>query len=139
MQFILSPIYTPLGSEHGQGVAPIRLDTPRLARVILYLSIDSLLFNHTLEDTLNGIFTLARDFRVMTPTRGHRYTLLLLGVVGYSITFEYLKRYPIITLRATSERQQRMKSKYNINIQDILKHLKSKDTCTIAMMRQSSI
>ena len=29
-------------------------------------------------------------------------------------------------------------SKYIINIQDILGHLKSKDTCTISMIRQSS-
>ena len=79
------------------------------------------------------------DFRGLT---GSQQTPGFWGVtesfVDYSITFEYLKLYLIITLRATFGRQQGMKSKHRINIQDILEHLKSKDTCTIAMTRLSS-
>ena len=74
--------------------------------------------------------------------RVYRYTLPLFGsgesFVGYSITFEHLKLYSILIQRVTSKRQHGLRSKYIISIQDILEHLKSKDTCIIAMMRQSS-
>ena len=43
-----------------------------------------------------------------------------------------------IHMKTTSKRQNGSRLKCRIDIQDILEHLKSKDTCTITMMRRSS-
>ena len=80
MQFVISSIYTPLSLEHGQCVAPTRLATPHLAQVMFDLVPNSLLIGYANEDTLHGISTMARDFRVMI--KAHRYSLPLLGVVN---------------------------------------------------------
>ena len=55
--------------------------------------------------------------------------------ISYSITFEYLKLYLIITLLATSLEAIRIKVKVWNQYPRDQKHLKFKDTCTIAMMR----
>ena len=82
MQFVFSPNYTPLGLEHGQCVVPTRLVTPHLAQVIQILSPNSLLISYAPKDTLHGISTMVRDSQVMILTRGHKYTLLILGVAN---------------------------------------------------------
>ena len=123
-------------------VAPTRLTMLHLAQVIFILSLDSSLIRNALEDTPQGIFTLARDSRVMIPIRGLRYTLPLLGVVNPLLATQLPLNTSNYTQSSSNERplkrQHGLRSKYRISIQDILEHLKSKDTCPIAMMRQSS-
>ena len=70
------------------------------------------------------------------------YTLPLLGVANPLLATQLPPNTSNYTQSSSNERplkrQRGLRSKYRINIQDILEHLKSKDTCTIAMMRQSS-
>ena len=70
------------------------------------------------------------------------YTLPFLGVVNPLLATQLSSNTLNYTQSSSNERslkgQHGLRSKYKINIQDILEHLKSKDTCTIAMMRQSS-
>ena len=123
-------------------LGPTRLAMSHLAQVIFILSPYSSLNLYALEDTPQYIFTLARDSRVMIPIRGLRYTLPLLGVVNPLLTTQLPLNTSNYTQSSSNERplegQHGLRSKYRISIQDILEHLKSKDTCTIAMMRQSS-
>ena len=139
MQFVLLPNYTLLGSAHGQCVAPTRLAMPHLAQVIFDLVPRSSLNRYALEDTPQSILTLARDSRVMIPIRGLRYTLPLLGVANPLLATQLPSNTSNYTQSSSNERplerQHGLRSKYKISFQDILKHLKSKDICTIAMMR----
>ena len=142
MQFVLSPNDTLLGSEHGQSVAPTRLAMPHLAQEIFILSPNSSLNCYALKDTPKGILTLARNSPVMISTRGLRYTLPLLGVANPLLATQLPPNTSNYIQSSFNEqplkRQRGLRSKYRISIQDILEHLKSKDTCTIVMMRQSS-
>ena len=128
-------------TKHGQSVALTILATPHIAQVILDLVLGLITHELCTQRHSSWHFHYGRDSQVMISTRGHRYTLPLLGVVsfvGYPITFEYLKLYLTITQRATSKTQHGLRLKDIINIHDILEHLKSKNTCSIAMMRQST-
>ena len=108
MQFVISSIYTPLDSEHGQCVAPTKLAMPHLAQVIFDL-VPKLIFHQLYipEDTLHGIFTLAKDFRVMIPTRGHMFTLPLLGVVNPLLATQSPLNTLSYTRLSSKERPQR--------------------------------
>ena len=123
-------------------VVPTKLAMPHLAQVIFILSPDSSLNLYALEDTPRDIFTLARDSRVMIMTKGLRYTLPLLGVANPLLATQLPSNTSNYTQSSSNERplkrQRGLRSKYRIIIQDILEHLKSKDTCTIAIMRQST-
>ena len=72
------------------------------------------------EDTPQVIFTLARDSRVMIPTRGLRHTLSLLGVANPLLDTQLPPNTSNYTQSLSNERslegKNGLRSMYRINI-----------------------
>ena len=91
------------------------LPLDELAQVYLFCLRDPLLTKHATEDSSSRHDYIGQRFQVMISTRWPRVYPSSIrsgeSFIGYSITFKYLKLYPIITLLVTSLEATRIEVK----------------------------